>query len=154
MESCEEIKRENNVLRKMFDGHLTSMAKMQKTLDANGKKLDKINGTVRRHKFQHFPDIFKRIRTLEDMDKLEEGIEIGKGSMSKTTKTIVGVVSAVLTCFVIGSSVFWTVQTKLNRSVVDQMNTSLDNRYGGTDVLKGLKAIVDRVECLEKRRDK
>lgn len=151
MTACEK---ENTALRELLNDHKEQMTVVQKTLTANGKKLDQINGTVRRHKFKHFPDIFKRIRTLEDTDKIEEGIEIGKTTMSKSTKNTIAIVGIVITCFVLGSGIFLNAQKKLSKSVIEQMSIGMGDKNKGSDALKNMEIIIARIEGLEKKAGK
>jgi hypothetical protein len=155
---CDKVKRENIALRELIEEHNTAMKQLSRkidnnqiTLDRNGVKLDKINGTVKRHKNKYFPDVFGRLRKLEDIDKVEEGIEIGKTKMSTSTKNTITIIGCIATCFFLGSAIFLLAQKNLNKSVVKEMSTGMGDRYRESDALRDMKVLITRIENIENR---
>lgn len=149
--------RENLVLRNLIDrisdniGEVKGdMKEMDKILKGNSKKLDYINGTVRRHKFKHFPDVFKRIESLEDQDIREEGIEIGKNKMKSSTKNTIAIVTILVTLFSVGTGMFFTVAQTLKHKIDGKMNY----RDKSADALRDMKIILKKIESYELERGK
>ena len=89
---------------------------LQDAIHENGKKLDTINGTVRRHK-GNITEIFTRLKTIEDTELIEEGIRKGKASMKTSTRNMIIVVIMVLGCLMAGIRTFQTSQKNLMEKI-------------------------------------
>lgn len=81
-------------------------------LDENGKKLSYINGDVKRSKTD-ITSIKKRLRSVEDNELLQEGIEKGKGFMKTSTRNTIIIVIMALGCLFAGIKTFQNSQQEL-----------------------------------------
>ena len=111
-------------------------------LEENGKKLTYINGDVNRSKGD-IVGIKKRLRSVENNEILQEGIEKGKGFMKTSTRNTIIIVIMALGCLFAGIKTFQNSQKELVALLSKNPNAySADNRIqrieDSVDMLKHL----------------
>ncbi len=119
---------------------LDSLGKIEEICTENNKQLLLLNGGQKRNT-NSIKDLKQRVRDIEDDDVEHKGFVEGKKFMRASTKTILIVTIAIVTCMFAGIAVFKNDSNKTRR----EFKVRMHDRFTGEEG----KQLLKRIEKLE-----